>query len=127
MATNQLDDISLAIGELRTDARNQRDNMHRAVENLQSSIDKTGASLQLSIDRAMTSMQTSINSFGDRLDNLPPSKTCLDNHAAITKDITDLKVNSAYRAGGIGALTAGGVLFAKIILVKLGILPSLPG
>lgn len=96
----EINDISLAIGELRSDAKNTRDSVLRIERN----IDKITGSLYA----------------------LPPSPICLAKHEELERKITDLRLQSMKHATIISGLIAGIALFGKNLLQSFGFLQSPP-
>ena len=96
----EINDISLAIGELRSDARNTKD----AVLRIERSIEKITGSLS----------------------TLPPSPVCIAKHEELERKITDLRLQNAKHATIISGIVAAAAMFGKSLLQSLGVLPPAP-
>ena len=94
MAT-KLDEISRAIGGLESDSRAAKEGMN----NIHSKIDK----------------------LLENIDKLPPSPQCIQTHIEIRREISDMKIESAWRAGYISGGVAVAAVAGKWLLAKLGL------
>lgn len=96
----EINDISLAIGELRSDAKNTRDAVLRIERN---------------VERITGSMSM-----------LPPSPVCVAKHDELEKRITDIRLENMKHATIISGFIAALVLFGKSLLQALGVMTNTP-
>ena len=96
----EINDISLAIGELRADAKNTRDSVLR----IERSVEKISGSLSA----------------------LPPSPVCTAKHDELERKITELRLQNMKHATIISTIIAAMAMFGKSLLQSLGVLPPAP-
>lgn len=94
----ELHEISVAIGELRADAKSTRD--------------------------ALSRVEDRLDQISHQLTALPSPQPCVKKHGEIDKELRDIRIENAKHATVISGVVAGIVLFGKQLMVLLGV--SLP-
>lgn len=91
----ELNEISVAIGELRAEAKIT----HEALSRVEDRLDQ----------------------IGKHLTALPSPPACVQKHGEIDKELRDIRIENAKHATIVSGIVAGIVLFGKQILMGLGV------
>lgn len=94
----ELHEISVAIGELRADAKSTRETLNRVEDRL--------------------------DQIGKHLHTMPSPPACISKHGEIDREIRDLRIDNAKHATIISGIVAGVILFGKQLLTFLGVVPA---
>ena len=72
--------------------------------------------------RDMKAIRDDLKTVVGNLSNLPPSPACREQHTILSKDINELKIGNAKKAGFVGGLAATGTVAIETLLRKMGVI-----